>query len=116
MSAINNALVDRLKADLLASMKARDAVRVATLRTMLSTLDNASAVAVDTQHVPMQGVTPDVPRRELSEAEQFDLLRDEAAARRKAIAQYEQLGKAEIGVQLRAEVAVFAKYLGDEGT
>ena len=115
MSTTTIALVTRLKADLLASMKARDSVRVATLRTMLSALDNAGAVAVDTDFVPVAGVTPDVPRRELSEHQQLDILRAERDSRHKAVAQYEQMNRTEVVARLRAEVAVFVEYLDDGG-
>lgn len=106
-------VVERLKADLLRAMKARDIVRVSTLRTMLSALDNATAVEVDPSFVPLQGVTPDVPRRELSEADQLDLLRVEAVQRRKAALHYETLGKQDEATRLWAEVAVFADYVDE---
>lgn len=106
-------LMEQLKADLLAAMKARENVRVMTLRTMISALDNASAVEVDTSFVPMEGRTPDVPRRELSEIEQLELLRGEAAQRRHALHQYEDLGKVAEAARLRAELEVFAEYLDD---
>jgi uncharacterized protein len=105
------ALMERMKADLLASMKARDAVRVATLRTMISAMDNAGAVPVDTHVVPLQGITPDVPRRELSEQEQLEILRGEADGRRKAVAEYTQLGQREVVARLQAELDVLAEYL-----
>ena len=104
-------LVERMKSDLLASMKARDSIRVATLRTMISALDNAGAVPVDTHIVPMSGLTPDVPRRELSEDEQLDILRGEADGRRKALRQYETLGQTDVALRLRAELDVITGYL-----
>jgi uncharacterized protein YqeY len=106
-------LVVRMKADLLAAMKAKDTVRVATLRTMISALDNATAVQVDTSYVPMEGMTPDVPRREVSKDEQLSILAEEAEGRRKAYQQYQELGKTEEAERLRAELAVFADYLGN---
>jgi uncharacterized protein YqeY len=104
-------IVERLKADLRAAMKARENVRVTTLRTMLSALDNATAVEADIRIVPLEGRTPDVPRRELSEEEQLDLLQREAEGRRSALAQYERLEKEEVVARLRAELDVFAPYL-----
>lgn len=104
-------LVERLKADLRAAMKVRDNVRLMTLRTMISALDNATAVEVDTSFVPMEGRTPDVPRRELDEQEQLAILRAEADRRRSALRQYKALGKLDEAARLRAELQVFADYL-----
>ena len=104
-------LVERMKADLLASMKARDAVRVATLRTMIAALDNAGAVPVEARSMPVEGMSPDVPRRELSEDEELEILRGEAAARREALAQYEALGQTERAARLRAELQVLTAYV-----
>lgn len=104
-------LVGRLKMDLLEAMKARALVRVATLRTMISALDNATAVEVDPSFVPLQGRTPDVPRRELSEQEQLAILRAEAASRRSAVERYSGLGKMTEAAHIQQELEVFAPYL-----
>jgi uncharacterized protein YqeY len=106
-------LSERLKADLRMAMKEREQVRVVTLRTMISALDNATAVEVDASLVPLQGRTPDVPRKELSEQEEVDILRREADGRRSALRQYESLGKADVAARLQAELEVFSLYLGD---
>ena len=111
----HESLVDRLKAHLRHAMKSRDVVVTMTLRTMLSALDNATAVEVDRSYVPMAGRTPDVPRRELSEHEQIELLQHEAEGRRRALQQYEQLGKDAEAMQLRRELEVFALYLAGDG-
>lgn len=106
-----NQLVERMKADLKQAMKAKDTIRVATLRTMISALDNATAVPVDTFIVPMEGMTPDVPRKELSMDEQLSILAKEMEERRKAYQQYQELGRVEEAVRLGAELSVFADYL-----
>jgi hypothetical protein len=80
---------------------------------MLSIIDNAGAVEVDTSIVPLFGISKDVPRRELSEAQIVDLLRAEAAARHSAAIRYEQLGKHEEAQRLYLELDVFARYLED---
>src|SRR3954462_11119316 len=110
-SVTDMSLVARLKADLTNAMKAQDTLRVATLRTMLSALDNATAVDVDPSYVPLQGMTPDVPRKELDEADQLAILLAEADARRRAIEQYEKIGKHHEAAHLRAELEQFAAYL-----
>ena len=104
-------LVERLRADLRNAMKARQSGVVLALRKMLATIDNASAVEVDTSFVPLTGITNDVPRRERSEAELLDLLRVEADERRSALAEYERLGKHAEAEQLRLEVELFARYV-----
>lgn len=106
-------IFEQLKADLLKARKARDGVRVETLRTMISALDNATAVEVDASFVPIEGHTPDVPRRELSEQDCLGILRVEAEGRQSALAQYEQLGRANEAARLREELAIVAEYLGE---
>ena len=111
MQSSTLSLAEQLKRDLHAAMKAREPVRVATLRTLISALDNATAVEVDRALVPMEGHTPDVPRREVSEDEQLAILRTEAAGRQRAAAHYEELGKADEAARLRAELAVITEYV-----
>jgi uncharacterized protein len=106
-------VIIRMKADLLTAIKARQNSAVAALRSMLSAIDNAGAVEVDTSVVPLVGISADVPRRVLSEAEVWELLRAEAKVRQSAIARYEELGKIEDAERLRAELEVVARYLGD---
>lgn len=113
MSEAKPTLVERLKADLKVAMKERQSSRVIALRTMLSALDNASAVEVDRSFVPLEGRTPDVPRKELSEEEQLDILRREAQGRLASIHKYEQLGKLDEAARLRAELLAFAGYVDD---
>jgi uncharacterized protein YqeY len=107
--------MERLKRDLRMAMKSREQLRVATLRTMMSALDNATAVQVDASYVPLYGVTPDVPRRELSEQEQLEILHREAAGRHAAVEQYTRLGREDVVARLRAELDVFALYLNSKG-
>jgi uncharacterized protein YqeY len=106
-------LVDRLKADLRSAMKARDNIRIATLRMIVSALDNATAVEVDTSYVPLVGLTPDVPRRELSDAQQRAILHQEADGRRNALRRYQELGKSDEAERMRAELAVLTPYLDE---
>jgi uncharacterized protein YqeY len=94
-------------------MKERQTDRVVALRIMLSALDNATAVEVDASHVPMMGRNPDVPRKELSEEQQFAILRSEAESRHSTLRQYQSLGKKDEVARLRAELDIFALYLDD---
>jgi uncharacterized protein YqeY len=114
MEPMSDSLIDQLKAELRVAMKTRDQLRITTLRTMLSALDNATAVEVDPTIVPLQGITPDVPRRELSRHDEIEILRREAEGRRTALQQYESLGKMDVATRLRAELAIFDPYLDRE--
>ena len=107
------ALEERLKADLRTAMKARQSITVATIRMMLSAIDNAGAVPLSASTGPTVGRSNDVPRRELSERQKWELLQAEAENRRSTIREYERLGRHKEAEQLRAEVAVFTHYLDE---
>lgn len=87
----------RLRRDLTAAMKARDAVRVSTLRMALT--------AVQTAEVAGDGA------RELTDAEVLDILDREAKRRREAATAYAEAGRAELEARERAEGEVLAEYL-----
>jgi uncharacterized protein YqeY len=97
-------LKDQLQADLTAAMKARDELRSATLRMVLT--------AVRTEEVA--GKTA----RELDDAEVVTVLGREAKKRREAAEAFEQGGRPESAERERAEGEVIATYLpaqlGDE--
>ena len=66
---------DRMQADLRTAMKARDSVRVSVLRSALAALANAEAVVPGHQSsTPEAFGTTEVPRRELSEADEHQIL------------------------------------------
>lgn len=93
-------LKDRLRTDLTAAMKARDALRSSTLRMALTAISNAE-VAGDAV-------------RELSDEEVVDLLTKEAKRRREAAAAFEEGGRVESAEKERAEAAVIADYLPEQ--
>lgn len=90
-------LKDQLQADLTAAMKARDELRSATLRMVLT--------AVRTEEVA--GKTA----RELDDAEVVTVLGREAKKRREAAEAFEQGGRPESAERERAEGEVIATYL-----
>jgi uncharacterized protein len=92
-----SALKDRLRADLTASMKARDEVRSSTLRMVLTAITNAE-VAGKTQ-------------RELSDEDIVAVLSSEAKKRREAATAFEDAGRSEMAAKEKAESAVIADYL-----
>ncbi len=94
----------RLHADLTGSMRARDAVRTATLRMALTAVTN-------------EEVSGDAAR-ELSDDEVTAVLVREAKKRRESAEVYDGAGRAELADRERAELAVLESYLptamGDE--
>jgi uncharacterized protein YqeY len=90
-------LKDQLQSDLTAAMKARDELRSATLRMVLT--------AVRTEEVA--GKTA----RELDDAEVVTVLGREAKKRREAAEAFEQGGRPESAQRERAEGVVIAAYL-----
>ena len=82
----------QLKADLVVAMRARQRVAVATLRATLSAIDQAEAVEVDPHFVPVSGITKDVPRRLLTEADIAAILQHEMDDLMTALADYQRLG------------------------
>lgn len=104
-------LRERLKADLKTAMKARQLHTINTLRTALAAIDNAEAVDVDPSFVPLNGITKDVPRKVLSEADMDAILRAEAENMRTALAHYEAGGKTAEAEILREKLNTLLPYL-----
>ena len=102
---------ERLKADLRIAVKARQNSTIIAIRSMLAAIDNAGAVELDESLTPTVGTSVDVPRRILSEEQVQEILHREAENRRSAIATYERLRRQEEADRLRAELAVFGRYL-----
>jgi uncharacterized protein YqeY len=92
-----SALKDRLQSDLTAAMKARDELRSATLRMLLT--------AVKTEEVA--GKTS----RELDDAEVVTVLTREGKKRREAAEAFDQGGRPERAERERAEGEVIGEYL-----
>ena len=92
-----NELKERLRADLNTAMRARDRVRLRTLRMALTSIRNEE-VSGDTA-------------RELSDDEVIKVLTREARKRREAAEAFESAGRAEQAAAERAEGDVLASYL-----
>jgi uncharacterized protein len=91
------ALKARLRADLTAAMKERDAVRSSTLRMLLTAITNAE-------------VSGKVAR-ELSDDDIVGVLSTEAKKRREAAAAFTDGGRAEMATKEQAEAEVITEYL-----
>ena len=92
-----NELKERLRTDLNAAMRARDQVRLRTLRMALTSITN-------------EEVSGDAAR-ELSDEEILKVLTREAKKRREAAEAFESAGRADQAAAERAEGAVLAGYL-----
>lgn len=90
-------LKDRLRTDLTAAIKARDAVRSSTLRMVLTAIANAEVAGKES--------------RELSDDDVITVLSSEAKKRREAAEAFENAGRTESAAKERAEGEVLADYL-----
>jgi uncharacterized protein YqeY len=96
----NMTLKDQLRADLTASMKARDVVRSSTLRMVLTAITNAEVAGKES--------------RELSEEEIVGVLTSEAKKRREAATAFAEGGREDNAAKEQAEAAVIAGYLPEQ--
>ena len=94
------ALKDRLRTDLTASIKARDALRSSTLRMVLSAITNAEVAGKES--------------RELSDDDVVGVLSTEAKRRREAATAFADAGRTELADKESAEAAVIADYLPEQ--
>ena len=88
-------LRDQIKLDLMASMKARDAVRTGTLRMLQTAIKNAEVEK----------------RGELSDEEALAVIGKEAKRRKEAIVAFGDAGRTELVAKESAELAVLDAYL-----
>ena len=111
MSTETLALRTRLSHDLRTALKEHDDVATRTLRSLLDAMDNASAVPMTAEHVPVYGRSGDVPRRIVTEDDYRNILRREATSRDAAALEYEHLGRLEAATQVRAELNIVRRYI-----
>lgn len=107
-------LRERLAGDLRVAMKARDTLAVATLRSLLSALDNAGAVTETKAHAPVFGRSGDVPRRDLTAEDIKQVLAAEAAEREAAADDYERRGLRDGANRLRMELRIIERFFSVE--
>jgi uncharacterized protein YqeY len=92
-----NSLKDRLRADLVTAIKARDDVRSSTIRMILTSVTNAEVAGT--------------VAKELTDDEMLSVLATEAKKRREAAVAFEEGDRPESAAKERAEAAVIADYL-----
>ena len=93
-------LKDRLRADLTASMKARDTSRSSTLRMLLTSITNAEVAGKE--------------QRELSDDDIVGVLSTEVKKRREAAQAYDDAGRADTAAKERAEAEIITGYLPEQ--
>jgi uncharacterized protein YqeY len=111
MSDMAGSLRQQLNGDLLLAMKAKDIIAISAMRSVLSALDNASAVPASTVAAPVFGRSGDVPRRDLSDTDCQAIISAEVSARALAAEEYTRLGRDDVAARLRAEQAVIERYV-----
>lgn len=90
-------LKDAIRADLTASMKARDSLRASTLRMVLAAISNAEVAGKEA--------------RELTDDDVLGVLTSEAKKRREAAEAFDAGNRPELAEKERAEAAILAEYL-----
>ncbi|MEV6215760.1 GatB/YqeY domain-containing protein [Nocardia sp. NPDC051833] len=90
-------LKSQLRADMTAAMKAKDTLRLSTLRMLLAAIQNAEVSGAQA--------------RELSDAEVVSVLQKEAKKRNESAVIYEQNGRGELAANERAEEEIIEEYL-----
>jgi uncharacterized protein len=95
-----SALKDRLRSDLVTSIKARDELRSSTIRMVLSAITNAEVAGKEA--------------RELSDDDVIGVLSTEAKKRREAATAFADAGRTELSAKETAEAAVIAEYLPEQ--
>jgi uncharacterized protein len=90
-------LKDRLRADLTASMKARDSLRSSTLRMLLTSITTAEVAGK--------------AQRELSDEDVVGVLSTEAKKRREAADAFDEAGRPDSAGKERTEARIIAEYL-----
>lgn len=100
---------EQLSLALREAMRERDAVARAALRSLISALDNATAVEAP-RHTPVFGLAGDVPRYELTEADIVRVFTAEADERKAAIAEFRERGAPAEAERLLQELAVIERF------
>jgi uncharacterized protein YqeY len=101
----------RLQADLVASMKAREAGRVAALRTALAAIANAEAVEVPVQEGPWRPSETEATRRHLTEEDVRAIVAAELEAAAEGAQEMRALDQHEEADRLAAQADVLEAHL-----
>ena len=107
-------ITERLKSDLVTAMRERDQVRVSTIRSLISAIDNAGAVPVAGQgydYDPKIGLGHDIDRLHLTTDDVERIIAAERDELVMARDEYRGLGKADLAAEFDRRVEISASYL-----
>lgn len=108
-------VTDRLRADLVVAMRDRDAVRVSTIRSLISAIDNAGAIDVGRQGFdcdPKLGLGHDVERRPVTDADITAIIAGERREMLAARDEYRDLGQTDRAEEFDRRLHIADGYLG----
>jgi uncharacterized protein YqeY len=105
-------LKERLRTDLKAAMRERQAGKVAVIRTLIAAIDNAEAVPIDglEERLRQREAIGEVARRELDAAALDAVLAKESDTRLAAAEDYDRHGRNDDAARLRQEAELVARY------
>ena len=107
----------KIQHDLKDAMKARDRLRLGVLRVLVSELDQAEAIPVDTKNRPKAieampiGKLNEAPRRKLTPGDIQAILIRERDERLSASKTYADMGRADSAETLKAEAQIISNYI-----
>ena len=108
-------LKSRLRADLTAALKAREALHVALLRDLIAAIDNAEAAPIPANATsqPLDFLTgsAEIARMDLGPEQVRDIMKREILGREDAAAGYERVGRPDMAAKLRDEAELARHYL-----
>lgn len=110
-----------IRRDLIAALKAKEAIATAAIRSLLAAIDNAEvppaehlAQTTAGEHIAGSAVglgAAEVERHQLTDAELHAVIKAEIQERADAATEYEQLGRDDHAGRLRSEAEVLHQYL-----
>jgi uncharacterized protein YqeY len=104
-------IYERIKVDLLKARKMREKTTIAVLSSALTAIDNAGAVKLKSAKDSVIGESVEVPRKDLSEKQVQNILKNEIEERRSALDVYKHLDKQEKVKCLCKELQILDQYL-----
>ena len=105
-------LVDDLKSDLKTAMKSRDQLRVKTIRSLISAIDNATAIPIEPGPYEVKtGLNHDVERASVSPEQMQELVVAERDDLLRSASEYRQLGLDPEADDLETRAAIAAGYV-----
>jgi uncharacterized protein YqeY len=93
--------------DLKTAMRAGDAIRRDTLRSLLTAVNNAEVARVNVKDASSS-------RQEMADDDVLEVLKKQAKQRRESVAEYEKGNRADLADREKAELEIIAAYLPEQ--